>query len=240
VDADPIVTVWVTHGRRAIAFRTPTSTRWTIDEVLKRGEYGLLRIPDWQPKTIVDVGSHAGIFALYCALHFPGARIHCYEPVARHAELARANLADFDSVTVSPFGLYHENGRRRIHYGRNNAGEASLFPGPEQLDEGEEVEVRSAKAVFDSAAIEHVDVLKIDTEGAELPILRDLGERLQHVDFLLLEYHSDDDRRAIDRMIADDFLLFGGRIAKPHVGTLKYARRAFLGRRFPRLSAPHA
>jgi hypothetical protein len=49
--------------------------------------------------------------------------------------------------------------------------------------------------------------LKIDTEGEEVDILERLGSF--DYDVILLEYHSDANRRKIDALLADFFLVSG-------------------------------
>ena len=61
--------------------------------------------------------------------------------------------------------------------------------------------------------------MKIDTEGSEVDIL----SRMMSLDFdvIMLEYHSEANRRKIEELLAD-FFLVGGEIRSLHRGTLKY------------------
>jgi hypothetical protein len=54
----------------------------------------------------------------------------------------------------------------------------------------------------------------------------DILERLGSFDYdvILLEYHSDANRRKIDALLGD-FLLVGGEVRHLHRGTLKYMHR---------------
>ena len=61
--------------------------------------------------------------------------------------------------------------------------------------------------------------MKIDNEGSEVDIL----SRMMSLDFdeIMLEYHSEANRRKIEEVLAD-FFLVGGEIRSLHRGTLKY------------------
>jgi hypothetical protein len=73
-------------------------------------------------------------------------------------------------------------------------------------------------------AIEAVDVLKIDTEGCEMPILKEMGEVLSSIKIIHLEFHSEDDRREIDRLLGDTHSLVVGKMWF-NVGTVTYVLR---------------
>ena len=63
------------------------------------------------------------------------------------------------------------------------------------------------------------NIVKIDTEGSEIDIL----SRMTSFDFdvIMLEYHSEANRRKIEELLRD-FFLVGGEIRGLHRGTLKY------------------
>ena len=126
---DPVVEVYVTRKGKLFPFRTHESTRWVLEEIFKRGEYGLLHVPDWRPKLIVDIGANHGAFALFCSIHFPDAELHCYEPVRGNFELLQHNLRDVDRASLNHCGLYDADQSAMIYYGRTNTGECSIEKG---------------------------------------------------------------------------------------------------------------
>ena len=54
-------TVWVTLRRRAYPFQTHAASKWVLDAVFRDGEYALIGLPGWSPRSVVDVG--ANVFA---------------------------------------------------------------------------------------------------------------------------------------------------------------------------------
>jgi hypothetical protein len=84
---------------------------------------------------------------------------------------------------------------------------------------------------MDANDVRTIDVLKVDTEGCELAILRSIAALLPSIPVIYLEYHSDDDRREIDRMLGDTHVVVAGHVFQIHRGELTYvARDAFPSR----------
>ena len=196
----------------------PPSMAVHVQKVL-RGEYDL---PYEHPgPLILDVGANIGGFAAWAIGRWPGCRIHCYEPLPANFDLLRRNLAHLppETVTLHPFAI-GDPARTRLFLGKNNCGEASFFDLGEQSSEWVEV-VTKAPDVLPAAQI-----IKLDAEGSEAEVLAGLREIV--FDVVLLEYHSEANRRRIDRLLAD-YILIGGQVRGPHRGVMKYVH----GRFFP-------
>ena len=73
--------------------------------------------------------------------------------------------------------------------------------------------------------IENVDILKIDTESCEVPILQSLSDYLPDVKVLYVEYHSERDRRMIDGILADTHVLWRGQVSFAYRGEFCYVKR---------------
>jgi hypothetical protein len=85
-----------------------------------------------------------------------------------------------------------------MYYGGQNRGQSSFSYGDEQRNYGEAVRVVSAKS------LPYADIVKVDTEGAELEILENLSF---NPEILLAEFHSVADKDKIIDMFSDDFFL---------------------------------
>jgi len=223
-DDAALVDVEVDVGGRACTIRLPRDEVFRVQEVFERGEYAVPEaVREWA-RVVVDVGANVGTFALYAKLAIrPDAVVHCFEPSPASVALLRRNVAPFDDVHVHAVALSDADGEADLHLCADNSGQHSLKRHPALHAEAVRVPVRDADAAFDAAGIDRVDVLKIDTEGSELEILRSLGPRLDRVNLVVAEYHAEEDRRAIDALL-DDFCLVAAAVAAPGRGILKYAR----------------
>ena len=91
--------------------------------------------------------------------------------------------------------------------------------------QGEETRLVCASQFLSERGIEGIDILKIDTEGCEVPILQSLGRYLPEVKVLYIEYHSERDRRIIDAMLAETHVLWKGQVRFAYRGEFCYLRR---------------
>ena len=83
------------------------------------------------------------------------------------------------------------------------------------------VELKDAASEFDRLGLGRIDILKLDTEGCEVEILKSIGHRLPNVDYIMIEYHNETDRREIDKLLKD-FHLLAAQSDRLGFGVLKY------------------
>lgn len=167
---------------------------------------------------ILDIGANVGGFSVWAGYKWPVSRIHSYEPVLRNYDLLTQNVEKFsDRVSCYNVGV-GEPGMRELYYGKHNWGECSLYRGDEQVDSGEQVRVIAPMH------LPHAHLVKIDTEGAEIEIV----EGMTYKPFAyLIEYHSDENRRLIDKLLAD-YTLMEINTARANYGIVKYVRADLL------------
>jgi len=153
-------------------------------------------------------------FAAWALKRWPGAHVHCYEPLRDNFALLKKNLGSLEgqSISLNNFAI-GDPGLKNLYLGRNNCGEASFYDVGEQTTATVDVETRAP------SVLPRAHIMKIDTEGSEIDIL----SRMPSIDFdvIMLEYHSEANRRKIDELLADFFLVVG-EIRSLHRGTLKY------------------
>jgi FkbM family methyltransferase len=172
------------------------------------------------PRVIVDVGANIGIVTLYFALSNPGARILALEPSSESFHCLQANTAPFPNVTALNVGLCDRDCQAELHRGSNCVTDSVIahhFSTPRK----EVVTLRRASALLSEVLGEGpVSILKVDTEGCEVPILEDLAGWLPRIDCLYYEYHSDEDRIQLDRLLSPHFYVFLARARSVHRGVV--------------------
>jgi FkbM family methyltransferase len=180
-------------------------------------------------KVVMDVGANVGAAALYFSLLYPDASVFAFEPAKAPYELLTANTGGRENVYTYNFGLFSsDRDEVPLYSGAVDSGTASVGSSDMTLEQGEAVTLRSVSDWLAENSITRVDVLKIDTEGCEVPILRSMRDVIPTVKVLYLEYHSEDDRREIDHLLAGSHALAGGKAAIVHRGELTYvAKDAF-------------
>jgi Methyltransferase FkbM domain len=103
--------------------------------------------------------------------------------------------------------------------------ESSLSSSARTSSESEQIRLVGASQFLSQHGIDNVDVLKIDTEGCEVPILRSLAKYLPEVKVLYVEYHSERDRRLIDEILAETHVLWRGHVTFAYRGEFCYVKR---------------
>jgi FkbM family methyltransferase len=148
--------------------------------------------------TFVDVGANWGYFTLVGAhATGPHGRVVCVEADPDAVRAIRANVEANAFATVRVFGVAATDTPRQLHVKRYEPARATSSgnygvaqtPTPEAADVI--VAGRPLDDVLDEAAIEHVDVLKMDIVGGEAAALRGLSRRLSDgsIDHIVLEVH---------------------------------------------------
>lgn len=212
----------------SFTFASAPGLRPFVESVLTGADYPLVFPGIFEPHTIIDIGAHAGAATVYFKSHYPKARVFAFEPSRESYEHLCANTRELDFVQLRRAALGAEDGEARLFSGQYSSMQHSLVPNAENTDDFEWVPVLAARAAIESLGAPAYSILKIDTEGCELEILESLGDLLQSVDVIHLEYHSEADRLAIDQLLAPHFVLSTARADGPHRGTNAYIRRDVL------------
>src|SRR6185295_5604450 len=131
--------------------------------------------------TIFDVGAHVGETAARYRALFPGALIHSFEPFPTSYERLVAAFRTDGRVVPHNVAVAATNGSARFRVNRasvtNSLLESDLrgsdYWGSNLLDTEHEIEVETLTLddFCRDQRIEHVDVLKIDVQGAEYAVL---------------------------------------------------------------------
>ena len=207
----------------------PQNEVFRIRNIFEEHEYSIPphHIPTG-PLTIVDIGANVGLFALYMKNLRQDCDVYCFEPAAQTVELLKRNIADHPRIHLFPYALSNGEGMADLHLHPDNGGENSL-KSVEKSPPGHtiRVQVKDAATALQSIGLSYVDILKIDTEGSEVDILESLLPLLPYVGVVMIEYHSEKDRRSIDDRLATH-VLFDATICKPNLGIVKYINARLL------------
>jgi FkbM family methyltransferase len=180
-----------------------------------------------RPCAIMDIGANVGAFAWWACHRWEISRIDCYEPMPHNWEGFRQWKSAEKTARIKGIQLHDVAVRGMpaqwlpMRAGLNNCGEASFHDLGEQS--GEPIYV----GCIDAASLPPADILKIDTEGCEVEILERIAN-LASFSAILLEYHSEADRRTIDNLLCKSFFMAGSASNRHNRGVVKYLNSAFL------------
>lgn len=163
-------------------------------EVYHRRNYD--RVAGFIPRagwTVFDAGASIGIFSILQARR--GARVYAFEPnPSVYRRLSRNVTANglADAVHVYNLAIGSSPGLGVLHVPSGVTVGGTVTPTMDRNTiTSSTVQITSLDHVVPSLDVTHIDLLKVDTEGAEVEVLRGAARTLEMVERVLLEYHSD-------------------------------------------------
>lgn len=175
-------------------------------------------------RTVVDIGANIGATTIFFKHMYPEATIYSFEPHPASYELLRFNTAQFEDLHPFNYGLHELDSTVKLYLGKLDGISNSIIPGYEVSEDHVTAELRGAGSEMRRLGIGTIDILKVDTEGCEVPVLRSMVKWLDAVKVIYLEYHSELDRLLIDVIMRRSHVLHSSRATNPHRGELTYIR----------------
>lgn len=140
-------------------------------------------------KVVFDVGANKGQTILYLHPFFRNAHFYCFEPDPKTFHSLEQTVEGFDRVTALNLALGSADERRVLYANAASEGNSLLpvssaipqasAPGWLQRRGEEEVAVYSLDTFCREHKIESIDLLKLDTQGYEVQILKGAAELLR-------------------------------------------------------------
>ncbi|MCH5717223.1 FkbM family methyltransferase [Niabella hibiscisoli] len=133
---------------------------------------------------ILDCGGHIGLSAIYFKRQHPNALVTVFEPDAGNFEFLKTNLASqgYGDVVLRNEAIWIENKMLTFN------SEASMSS---KIATDNETDGLMVKAVrLKDQLITEIDLLKLDIEGAEYEVLKDIKDKLHLLRNIFIEYHG--------------------------------------------------
>lgn len=160
--------------------------RWFADngDTTKLLDYNLTN-----ESIVFDCGGYKGewannIFNLY------GCKIHIFEPIKKHQENIKQRLGDNKNITLHDYGVASEDRKAMLCMQQDGSSEF-LITNLQNSYNYEEVQLKKISNLIDN----HIDLIKINIEGAEYEVLTDLinSGKIKQISNVLVQFHSEDD-----------------------------------------------
>jgi len=144
--------------------------------------------------TVFDVGANRGDFAQGVLERIPGARIHCFEPSPSAYETLKTRLQD--RAVLHNVALDSAPGQAVLYANEPGSELSSLYRrdlralGLPFGHHTESVTVSTLDIEAGRAGVDRIDLLKIDTEGAEARVIEGSAGMIEAgaIDMFLIEY----------------------------------------------------
>lgn len=147
------------------------------------------------PHTIFDVGANTGQFAIGAMAAFPEAQIISYEPGSRAFGQLQHTFANDSRVKLINKAVGDITGETMLHVTNADQsssllelGDGHLKAYPEIKESGQEpVQVITLENEIRHISPQKPILLKIDTQGFEMQVLRGAGEVLEYIQWIVFE-----------------------------------------------------
>lgn len=135
---------------------------------------------------IIDGGANIGLATIYLKKKYPGAEIVAFEPDPQIFKILKSNIETFrfNNIKLVQKGLWDKEAQLDFW---SEGADAGLFS---ELDNRSERSYSIKTTSLKPFLSKPVDFLKMDIEGAETRVLRDIKNELANVDRIFVEYHS--------------------------------------------------
>jgi FkbM family methyltransferase len=160
--------------------------------------------PAWVTRpgdTVLDIGANVGVFSVLQGTRVKNGRVYAFEPSPTTYTRLRRNVAlnHLQNVETFPEALGDRQGRVRFVDKPISLNSYVL-----QRETGEptvEVEVKTLDDFVQARGIRRIDLMKIDTEGHELPVLAGAVRSLEKTQRVVLETHRPEDEAPVRKVL---------------------------------------
>lgn len=138
------------------------------------------------PDVIFDIGANVGQTVDFYQDLYPKANIYSFEPVPSTFKHLKDHCADMSNVSCFDIAFGEKEERQTIKVmadansvlnSLNTDVQADLCSSDEDYD-SVEIKVKRLDDFAKQEGVKHIDLLKVDTEGFEMPVLRGASELL--------------------------------------------------------------
>lgn len=175
------------NGRMAVVHLNGAHDEFLIlEEILSSEEYA---VPVVHPQVIFDVGGNIGLSALYYALSYPHAKVYSFEPSPATYQRLVQNVTQCQNIIPYRIAMTKNDGPITFYDYPQKSISSSLT---KRGAGGVETTVAglSLASAIKKCAVDRIDILKFDIEGAEYNLFQDF-DSFEKVGYITGEVHED-------------------------------------------------
>jgi FkbM family methyltransferase len=173
-----------------LILRTRSTDVTTYNQIFINSEYDVDLAKT--PRIIIDAGANIGCTSLYFACKYPQAKILAIEPELTNYSLLCKNIQTYPNIVAIRAALWKSNSEIDItdpgdgHWGFRTYAQTERHHNS-ILDRVPGITVDQLLIDY---MLEHIDILKVDIEGAEKEVFEDVNKWIEKVGVVMIELHE--------------------------------------------------
>ena len=112
-------------------------------------------------------------------------------------------MKNLKNVIALNCGVFDKSKTEKIYIDKSSPGRNSILKHWTSTEEFERIKLINLRNFLEKNEIHSIDILKIDTEGCEVPILRSIVNYISSIKLIYLEYHSKEDKNVIKNLLSE-------------------------------------
>jgi len=194
--------IFETNSGLNIKIRKNSTDLMALTHVWLIGEYKRKKFEINDDDVIIDVGGHIGLFSLYASQFCKNGSIFTFEPMVENFDLLSENikLNNLDNIKIFNLAVSNSNSSVKLYLNQDDAGHSMFSKSSKSIT----VNSISLQQIFDNNHIEYCDFLKLDCEGSEYEIIKNLpATYFKKIKKMIIEYHmADTNPELLDELIS--------------------------------------
>lgn len=185
----------VTISGQSFTLRVPDEPRWlaSLNAIFRQGTYPIIPFPSAEEGAIIDIESGIGAASLLFGALYPRKTVFAFSVGGPESELLSENVAQVANVRIRSI----VNGNPSVTFSAENSPAKSRSS---RL-------VSSLLPFLQDEGLHGISLLRIDSEGNEIPILQCVTNRFDQIDCIFVETYSEASRLKLDGILSERFLL---------------------------------
>jgi len=156
----------------------------------------------------IDVGAHLGTYTNLIIKNYEKCKVFMFEPQTRIFKTLKSRFLKQKNILAFNYAISSKNGLKKLYVNKHDLTstflrfnlknswlnyKAKLFSSSvkEMTKKIEIVKTRTLKKIIEAKKIKKIDLVKIDTEGHELEVLKGIGNKISKIKCILIEFHQD-------------------------------------------------
>ena len=194
--------IFETNSGLKIKIRKNSTDLMALTHVWLIGEYKRKKFEINDDDVIIDVGGHIGLFSLYASQFCKNGSIFTFEPMVENFDLLSENikLNNLDNIKIFNLAVSNSNSSVKLYLNQDDAGHSMFSKSSKSVT----VNSISLQQIFDNNNIDYCDFLKLDCEGSEYEIIKNLPTPyFKKIKKMIIEYHmADTNPELLDELIS--------------------------------------